>query len=242
VESVELAAPVDETHLDVDDDEEEETTAVDVAAIPENVKTTSGVSVSRAPNAPSRQPPKAPSVRAAEASPATSASVRPSKSVAPMAPRGRSSSVPVAPFSSTTSGKTKVSEGAPVEAKGQEPSIPLAPRAVSVTAFGASASGPNERQSSPPNHLVERGSKPPPGPMASAQSGASKLAPAHGAGPLVLPKTAMRVAVRVSARDDQLYVVRPLPSGQRIPVGAREAWLVFDEASAMSAGVVPGKN
>jgi len=38
----------------------------------------------------------------------------------------------------------------------------------------------------------------------------------------------VRVAVRVSARDENLYIVRPLAQGQRVPAGSREARLVFE--------------
>ena len=47
-------------------------------------------------------------------------------------------------------------------------------------------------------------------------------------------KGAMRVFVRVSARDENLYIVRPLAQGQRLPAGAREARLVFDLDAAAS--------
>lgn len=40
---------------------------------------------------------------------------------------------------------------------------------------------------------------------------------------------AVRVAVRISARDESLYIVRPLPQGQKVPPGAREARLVFED-------------
>jgi hypothetical protein len=42
-------------------------------------------------------------------------------------------------------------------------------------------------------------------------------------------KGTLRVAVRVSARDESLYIVRPLEPGQRVPPGSREARLVFEQ-------------
>jgi hypothetical protein len=40
------------------------------------------------------------------------------------------------------------------------------------------------------------------------------------------------VSVRISARDENLYIVRPLEPGQRLPPGSREARLVFDQESS----------
>lgn len=42
-------------------------------------------------------------------------------------------------------------------------------------------------------------------------------------------ETSLRVSVKPSARDDTLYVVRPLKPGQRLPFGTREAMLVFSD-------------
>jgi hypothetical protein len=42
---------------------------------------------------------------------------------------------------------------------------------------------------------------------------------------------AVRVSVRVSARDESLMIVRPLAQGQRVPPGAREARLVFEDGT-----------
>lgn len=53
-----------------------------------------------------------------------------------------------------------------------------------------------------------------------------------------LPKGSQRVAVRTSARDENLYVVRPLAPGQRVPLGTREAWLFFDEAGSQDSASV----
>jgi hypothetical protein len=80
----------------------------------------------------------------------------------------------------------------------------------------------------------------PPGP------GTSSIAPEKGtAGSKVpsggfldvgsLPKGSQRVAVRVSARDENLYVVRPLAPGQRVPLGTREAWLIFDDVGSQES-------
>jgi hypothetical protein len=39
----------------------------------------------------------------------------------------------------------------------------------------------------------------------------------------------VRVSVKMSSRDKALYIVRPLESGKRPPLGTREALLVFPE-------------
>jgi outer membrane biosynthesis protein TonB len=54
-----------------------------------------------------------------------------------------------------------------------------------------------------------------------AQSAAAALAPSA--------RGQVRVFVKTSARDKALYIVRPLESGKRPPLGTREALLVFPD-------------
>ena len=76
---------------------------------------------------------------------------------------------------------------------------------------------------SPPLPAAARSVAPPP-PGTSSQQAASF---AHAA----LPTTPqqLRVSVKVSVRDPNLLVVRPLPEGQPLPPGTREALLVMAE-------------
>jgi hypothetical protein len=61
----------------------------------------------------------------------------------------------------------------------------------------------------------------------------SKLAPrtTNGTAGLAFPVNAreLRVAVKRSALDETLFVVRPLAPGARAPAGSREATLVFSD-------------
>jgi hypothetical protein len=69
-------------------------------------------------------------------------------------------------------------------------------------------------------------------PSSGMPSGFIDISASHGA---------VRVSVRVSARDESLYIVRPLAQGQRVPPGAREARLVFDEDASVALGQFHGE-
>jgi hypothetical protein len=58
--------------------------------------------------------------------------------------------------------------------------------------------------------------------------------PARGAAPQPTPSREARlhVSVKSSARDPNLFIVRPLAEGQRAPTGTREAYLVLLEVEA----------
>jgi hypothetical protein len=240
-----LATAADTDELQIDD--EEETTAVDVSVARETAIVEASATASRVPTTSAPQAPKAPSIRAAEAtlSAATSTSVRPHKSAAPSGGKSRASTVPPGPAPSVAPQRPKISDSPTSEqmkSGGFESHIPLAPKAVSITALGSSARVSSERQSTPPRQQAERIPNPPPAPTRGVSVGTSKQGSAVGVGSSTPSKAAVRVAVRISARDEQLYVVRPLSPGQRLPAGAREAWLTFEEMPGVSAGVVPGKN
>ena len=82
--------------------------------------------------------------------------------------------------------------------------------------------GPSQRASMPPAPQVSRPPVASAAPVATrAQSAAAALAPAA--------RGQVRVFVKTSARDKALYIVRPLESGKRPPLGTREALLVFPE-------------
>jgi hypothetical protein len=77
--------------------------------------------------------------------------------------------------------------------------------------------------SSPPARA--QSSAPPPKPGAAAAARAAASSPSDDE--LVAQGRAVRVAVKRSALDGALYVVRPL--GERVPTGARAALLILSE-------------
>jgi hypothetical protein len=98
------------------------------------------------------------------------------------------------------------------------PSAPVAPQPAPAA---QAPQAPSARASMPP---AKPSQAPAPGSAQSAsraQSAAAVLAPTA--------RGQVRVFVKTSSRDKSLYIVRPLDSGKRPPLGTREAVLVFPD-------------
>jgi len=212
-------------------------------------------SPSRLPQPPTREPPPPPSTRASVAPNATADAI----SVVPASPpstggppplRTKTRSTPAPPNASTSiaSQKPKMTEDVPsvMSQKAQTlPSqIPAAPRAVTTSSLSqnpplASNARPSAALKSAESEsrllatiATQIATKPALASSVPEKSERASSGPPSGFHDIVPGNGSVRVSVRVSARDENLYVVRPLPAGQRVPVGSREAYLVFQEASA----------
>jgi hypothetical protein len=170
---------------------------------------------------------------------------------APQAPPGRGSSPPPAP--STKISVAPATAHSPVTTSGGPPPLPSKSRPAPPSAtptHAASDSQPPPRAETPsvtapkaaavsikpkaPESAVPTAAVPSARPGAAFSVGQRTTA-ASTAGAFIDMGGAhgtVRVSVRISARDENLYIVRPLAQGQRPPAGAREAQLVFDQDGA----------
>jgi hypothetical protein len=186
------------------------------------------------PSPPSRPPKSVPTP------PPMPSSSAPAVQVAPAPPSTRASHVPPAPSAKSSphaaappSPAHETEPHAPVEAEGralsaesvvthESPKLAHEP-AAHAPALHADPPGHAERpQAVAPKKAEVRSS-----PVAVA----SATVPAEGINELVSQGRAVRVLVKRSARDETLYIVRPLGSGHP-PHGAREAFLVLGDADA----------
>lgn len=202
--------------------------SVVVTAVVTPLETAPVRSPSRMPPQPQKPPPP-PSTRGSTAPSmmAQATSVPPTKPAVSGGPpplKPKPSSVLPGPQSSVAMHQAKTSES----------HIPPAPKPVSPNSLTSQPNPSNPSRAPGPSTVRPQ--------ALGAKSGENETARAAPSGPpsgfhdlVPPPKGAQRVAVRVSARDENLYVVRPLAPGQRVPVGAREAWLFFDEADQKAA-------
>lgn len=210
---------------------------------------------SRLPQPPAKQPPPAPSARAAataQGGPAQTRSVAPSPATLGGPPPLPGKSRPPAPSASiapqaSTSPSTAASK--PRTSDSHIPPAPKAPTAVSRQAPADTVpmnSSPNA-DAEEPYAVPTTGKSVMPKAMKTTsvmpeRSAAPAAAPTSGMHTLNAPTGSLRVAVRLSARDEKLYVARPLAPGQRVPAGTQEAWLVFDEAAVNAPSTGLGRN
>lgn len=192
-----------------------------ITSAPSLPPTTKSSAPSRLPQPPSKHPPPAPSGR-------------PSVAPTPSAPASASS--PVAsggppPLTGSSSSKLKP---APIgQGPTQSTSDSQPPPAAKATATTSIKPKPSESAATSTPVPVAAASKPAVS-VAPTSAGAIKVErSASGTPPAaafgeVKAQGSVRVAVRVSARDENLYIVRPLAQGQKLPPGSREARLVFE--------------
>jgi hypothetical protein len=95
------------------------------------------------------------------------------------------------------------------------------------------AKTPTPPSSIPPPPASGRTLKPMSLPRSSAPS-PKPPSPPPSHRPPVPPPERVRVSVRTSVRDPMLLVVRPLAEGQRLPEGAREAFLVMADGEPLA--------
>jgi hypothetical protein len=205
-----------------------------------------GGTPSRLPQPPAKQPPPAPSARGS------------------VAPGPIAQSKP-----SAAPGLGGMSQ--PLVGSGGPPPLPAKPRPTppSVAAAVAPARAVPESQPPPPRSTESQSPPAPkvavpsikPKPVEPTGSGTIAAAkPIAAATPSLAPvkadrpssstpsgfidigaRSTMRVSVRVSARDEELFIVRPLAQGQRVPSGAREARLVFEQDAAAASSQSHGE-
>jgi len=197
-------------------------------------------SPSRLPQPPTREPPPPPSTRASVAPNATADAI----SVVPASPpstggppplRTKTRSTPAPPNASTSiaSQKPKMIEDVPSVMPQKAQALPsqIPPLASDARPSTALKSAESESRLLATS-ATQNATKPAVASSVPEKSGRASSGPPSGFHEIVPGNGSVRVSVRVSARDENLYVVRPLPAGQRVPVGSREAYLVFQEASA----------
>ncbi len=188
---------------------------------------------SRLPQPPAKQPPPAPSARPGSTAPAKP-SVMPAASGTPQPPSASTGGPPPLPqnkprsaFPVAASPGRLAPESQPPPPQVSESQVPPAPKPATVSlkpkpaepaASGIMNLGKPSATPTPSVAPIKTENKP----SSSMPSGFIDISASRGA---------VRVSVRVSARDESLMIVRPLAQGQRVPPGAREARLVFDEAS-----------
>lgn len=178
-------------------------------------------SASRLPQPPAKQPPPAPSARGSVA-PSPSVPAKPSAASAassggpPPLPANKPKSVaPVAAAPARSDSQT------PQPARASESQVPPAPKPAAVSIKPLSTA---------PVAAVKPAASSTPSVAPSKVE--NKPSPSTPSGFIdVGARGAVRVSVRVSARDENLMIVRPLAQGQRLPPGAREARLVFEDGA-----------
>jgi len=181
---------------------------------------------SRLPQPPAKQPPQAPSARSSVAAGPAAANAGgppPLPSNAPKSP---------VPTAITTPG---LESQTPPPARASESQVPPAPKPVTISLK------PTSTDSAPAGTVVAV--KPSAAPVPSvAPIRPDKPSSSTPSGFIdVGARGAVRVSVRVSARDENLMIVRPLAQGQRLPPGAREARLVFDDAASVGLSLSHGE-
>jgi hypothetical protein len=183
------------------------------------------------PQPPTRQPPPAPSARGSvgpgpiaqtrpSAAPSSGGTLQPS--VGSGGPPPLPSKSRPTPFGAASPVHT-VAEFPPPSLRVGESQSPPAPKVASASA------------ASKPVEPIGFGTVSPSTPIATASPSTAppKLDKPSSSTPSgfidISARGTMRVSVRVSARDQGLFIVRPLAQGQRVPPGAREARLVFEQ-------------
>src|SRR5262249_37752846 len=121
----------------------------------------------------------------------------------------------------------------PLPAQAEPPTQEPPPVAARPAPLTQSSPAPQPATATPPLTQSARPSAAPAAqaPRAPAPTGAQTASRAQSAAAALAPSARgqVRVFVKTSSRDKGLYIVRPLESGKRPPLGTREAVLVFPD-------------
>ncbi len=92
-----------------------------------------------------------------------------------------------------------------------------------------------------PSYVPAAPSYPPaPGPSYAPAPSMAPPAPVHPQGPGALAETRFRVAVKLSVRDPNLLLARPLREGEAAPPGTRVAYILLVEGEGDAAKTSDG--
>jgi hypothetical protein len=193
-------------------------------------------SVSRPPQAPSRNPPPAPPIRGSF-SPGSAAkpSVAPLPTPIPQPPSSQSGAPPPiksrpAPSSNASTGTSAAPDSLGSSARASESPVLAIPKPAAVP----SVVTPRPAEASVSAAMPSAAPAAPSGTQAKVDK-SNSAARTSAFADISSMRGAVRVSVRVSARDENLYIVRPLAEGQRLPPNAREARLVFEQDAPTSS-------
>lgn len=193
---------------------------------------------SRLPQPPSKQPPPAPSNKPSVV-PGPVAPAKPSAAATtsgtPQPPSAASSGPPPLP----AKGRPSPPSVTPAPGRASESQPPPPQLSDSITPLASKPAVSSKSKSAEPFASPAPVVTPSVMPAKPTMTATPSVAPVKADKPMSATSTssdmgaalhgAIRVSVRTSARDDGLYIVRPLPQGQKVPPGSREARLVFDQ-------------